>query len=164
MNSREPPRPLTEAEVVVNGGEIEDAIAYGHGPDINHGLSIELESKDPKDPLALSDQFFREFLKDIDDLRCLCLRPDKQPHVSEHMDIQIKVFGQMVFKGYIYRGRNPVHWSPSSRTALAEAELEGFLGGMSRSVGFKHWAPDNRFPNDVTFVNYWCIQAMHAFW
>ncbi|GJS76904.1 hypothetical protein Tco_0726785 [Tanacetum coccineum] len=25
-------------------------------------------------------------------------------------------------------------------------------------------APDNRFPNDVTFVNYWCIQAMHAFW
>lgn len=30
----------------------------------------------------------------------------------------------MVMKGYIYRGRKPVHWSPSSRTALAEAELE----------------------------------------
>lgn len=27
-------------------------------------------------------------------------------------------------QGYIYRGRKPVHWSPSSRTALAEAELE----------------------------------------
>lgn len=37
---------------------------------------------------------------------------------------QLEVFGQMVMKGYIYRGRKPVHWSPSSRTALAEAELE----------------------------------------
>lgn len=30
----------------------------------------------------------------------------------------------MALQGYIYRGRKPVHWSPSSRTALAEAELE----------------------------------------
>ena len=37
---------------------------------------------------------------------------------------QIRVFGQMVEKGHIYRGKKPVHWSPSSRTALAEAELE----------------------------------------
>nr|KAJ0222749.1 hypothetical protein LSAT_V11C200084260 [Lactuca sativa] len=42
----------------------------------------------------------------------------------EYEAAQIKVFGQMVFKRYIYRRRNPVHWSPSSRTALAEAELE----------------------------------------
>jgi isoleucyl-tRNA synthetase len=37
---------------------------------------------------------------------------------------QIGVFGQMVLNGHIYRGRKPVHWSPSSGTALAEAELE----------------------------------------
>ncbi len=37
---------------------------------------------------------------------------------------QIRVFGEMVLKGHIYRGLKPVHWSPSSRTALAEAELE----------------------------------------
>ena len=30
----------------------------------------------------------------------------------------------MFLNGYIYRGLKPVHWSPSSRTALAEAELE----------------------------------------
>ena len=30
----------------------------------------------------------------------------------------------MVLLGHIYRGRKPVHWSPSSQTALAEAELE----------------------------------------
>ncbi|PPD95624.1 hypothetical protein GOBAR_DD07323 [Gossypium barbadense] len=37
---------------------------------------------------------------------------------------QIEVFGEMALKGHIYRGRKPVHWSPSSSTALAEAELE----------------------------------------
>lgn len=47
---------------------------------------------------------------------------------------QIGVFGQMVLKGYIYRGLKPVHWSPSSRTALAEAELEYPEGHTSRSI------------------------------
>ena len=37
---------------------------------------------------------------------------------------QIEVFYEMYKKGYIYRGVRPVHWSPSSNTALAEAELE----------------------------------------
>jgi len=47
---------------------------------------------------------------------------------------QIGVFGQMVLKGYIYRGLKPVHWSPSSKTALAEAELEYPEGHTSRSL------------------------------
>ncbi|MEK3800189.1 isoleucine--tRNA ligase [Peribacillus sp. FSL H8-0477] len=37
---------------------------------------------------------------------------------------QIKVFGEMAKKGYIYKGRKPVYWSPSSESALAEAEIE----------------------------------------
>ena len=47
---------------------------------------------------------------------------------------QIRVFGEMVLKGHIYRGLKPVHWSPSSRTALAEAELEYPDGHTSPSV------------------------------
>ena len=47
---------------------------------------------------------------------------------------QIRVFGDMVLKGHIYRGLKPVHWSPSSRTALAEAELEYPDGHTSPSV------------------------------
>ena len=47
---------------------------------------------------------------------------------------QIGVFGQMVLAGHIYRGLKPVHWSPSSRTALAEAELEYPDGHVSPSV------------------------------
>jgi isoleucyl-tRNA synthetase len=37
---------------------------------------------------------------------------------------QLDVFKTMFEKGLIYRQNKPVHWSPSSRTALAEAELE----------------------------------------
>jgi isoleucyl-tRNA synthetase len=53
---------------------------------------------------------------------------------SEYEAAQIGVFGEMFLKGCIYRGLKPVHWSPSSKTALAEAELEYPEGHTSRSV------------------------------
>jgi len=37
---------------------------------------------------------------------------------------QLDVFQELATKGLIYRRFKPVYWSPSSRTALAEAELE----------------------------------------
>lgn len=51
----------------------------------------------------------------------------EEPYLTlqpEYEAEQLGVFGAMFLKGHIYRGRKPVHWSPSSRTALAEAELE----------------------------------------
>ncbi|NEP63726.1 MAG: class I tRNA ligase family protein, partial [Symploca sp. SIO2G7] len=52
----------------------------------------------------------------------------------EYEAAQLDVFGQMVLKGYIYRGLKSVHWSPSSQTALAEAELEYPEGHTSPSI------------------------------
>lgn len=52
----------------------------------------------------------------------------------EYEAAQIDVFGQMALKGHIYRGFKPVHWSPSSKTALAEAELEYPEGHVSPSI------------------------------
>jgi isoleucyl-tRNA synthetase len=52
----------------------------------------------------------------------------------EYEAAQIAVFGEMFLKGYIYRGLKPVHWSPSSKTALAEAELEYPEGHISQSI------------------------------
>ncbi len=49
------------------------------------------------------------------------------PYISlkpEYESDQIKVFANMVDKGLIYKGLKPVFWSPSSETALAEAEIE----------------------------------------
>ena len=37
---------------------------------------------------------------------------------------QIRIFAKMAEKGLIYKGLKPVYWSPSSETALAEAEIE----------------------------------------
>ena len=37
---------------------------------------------------------------------------------------QIEVFAVMAKKGLIFKGLKPVYWSPSSESALAEAEIE----------------------------------------
>lgn len=58
------------------------------------------------------------------------------PYVTmapEYEAAQIEVFGKMFANGFVFRGRKPVHWSPSSRTALAEAELEYPESHTSRS-------------------------------
>ncbi|KAH7430813.1 hypothetical protein KP509_08G016200 [Ceratopteris richardii] len=69
----------------------------------------------------------------------------------EYEAAQIEVFGQMVLKGHIYRGKKPVHWSPSSRTALAEAELEYPEGHTSISIyaAFKIVDVGESFPENL---------------
>ena len=39
-------------------------------------------------------------------------------------EAQIRVFGEMAAKGYIYKGLKPVYWCPECETSLAEAEIE----------------------------------------
>ncbi len=49
------------------------------------------------------------------------------PYITLQKDFeakQIEVFGKMALEGLIYKGLKPVYWSPSSETALAEAEVE----------------------------------------
>ena len=53
---------------------------------------------------------------------------------KEYEAAQLGVFSAMFLNGHVYRGRKPVHWSPSSMTALAEAELEYPEGHISRSA------------------------------
>jgi isoleucyl-tRNA synthetase len=47
---------------------------------------------------------------------------------------QLNVFYEMMNKGLIYRANKPVYWSPSSKTALAESELEYKDDHKSRSA------------------------------
>lgn len=56
---------------------------------------------------------------------------------------QLEVFKEMWEKGLVYRQFKPVYWSPSSRTALAEAELE-------YDEGHKSLAAFVRFPVQAT--------------
>jgi isoleucyl-tRNA synthetase len=77
---------------------------------------------------------------------------------------QIKVFGEMAKKGYIYKGLKPVYWSPSSESALAEAEIE-YQDKKSPSifVGFKVKSGNGVLADDVEIVIWtttpWTIPA-----
>ena len=66
--------------------------------------------------------------KQRDDFKRLGVSADwENPYVTlfpEYEAAQIRVFGAMADKGYIYRGAKPVYWSWSSESALAEAEIE----------------------------------------
>ena len=52
---------------------------------------------------------------------------------KEYEAQQIHNFAIMALKGYIYKGLKPVYWSPSSETALAEAEIE-YADVLSHSI------------------------------
>ncbi|NEU29445.1 isoleucine--tRNA ligase [bacterium LRH843] len=104
-----------------------------------HGLPIETaltkNGKVKRESMSVAD--FRKLceeyaLKQIDRQReqfmKLGVRGDWwNPYITlnkEYEAQQIKVFGEMAKKGYIYKGKKPVYWSPSSESALAEAEIE----------------------------------------
>lgn len=51
----------------------------------------------------------------------------ENPYVTltpDYEEAEIRVFGKMAEKGYIYKGLKPIYWSPSSESSLAEAEIE----------------------------------------
>ena len=61
------------------------------------------------------------------------------PYITLQHDFerdQILVFAKMAEKGLIYKGLKPVYWSPSSESALAEAEIE-YKDITSKSIFFK---------------------------
>jgi isoleucyl-tRNA synthetase len=115
-----------------------------------HGLPIELKvlqnmksaERQNLTPLQLRQKAKEFALAAVDDQRNSFKRYAvwgdwDHPYLTmmpEYEAAQIGVFGEMVLKGYIYRGLKPVHWSPSSKTALAEAELEYPEGHTSRSI------------------------------
>jgi isoleucyl-tRNA synthetase len=77
---------------------------------------------------------------------------------------QYRVFNQMVKKGLIYKGLKPVYWSPSSETALAEAEIE-YKDVISPSIYVSMEASDtlDKLPKHTHFVIWtttpWTIPA-----
>ncbi len=51
----------------------------------------------------------------------------EHPYMSlqpKHEATQIRIFGEMAKRDFIYKGLKPVYWCPECKTALAEAEIE----------------------------------------
>lgn len=70
----------------------------------------------------------KEIKKQMADFKRLGVMGDwDHPYITlqpEYEAEEIRVFGKMYEKGYIYKGKKPVYWSPSSESTLAEAEVE----------------------------------------
>ena len=77
---------------------------------------------------------------------------------------QIEVFAKMAVDGLIFKGLKPVYWSPSSESALAEAEVE-YHDIKSPTIFVKFQVKDGKgiLDNDVNFVIWtttpWTIPA-----
>ncbi|WP_026485563.1 isoleucine--tRNA ligase [Caldanaerobius polysaccharolyticus] len=56
---------------------------------------------------------------------------------------QIRVFGEMAKRGYIYKGLKPVYWCPTCETALAEAEIE-YADHKSDAIYVKFMVVDDK--------------------
>ncbi|HEX3011460.1 MAG TPA: isoleucine--tRNA ligase [Syntrophomonadaceae bacterium] len=92
------------------------------------------------------EQFKRLGVRGDWDNPYLTLRPEFEA-------AQIKVFGEMAKKGYIYKGLKPVYWCGDCETALAEAEVE-YGDKVSPSIYVKFPVKDGKgiIPADAFIV------------
>lgn len=70
----------------------------------------------------------------------------EKPYITinaEFEAIQVKLFGEMYEKGYVYKGLKPVYWCPTCETALADAEVE-YADHESHSIYVKFPITDTR--------------------
>ena len=80
---------------------------------------------------------------------------------------EIRVFGKMAEKGYIYKGLKPIYWSPSSESSLAEAEVEyKDVKSPSIFVAFKVKDGKGILDTDTSFIIWtttpWTLPANQA--
>ena len=105
----------------------------------NHGMPIESaiikQNKLNRKEMSVPDfrsacQEFAQHYMDVQSegfQRMGVLGDWEHPYATMHPGFEaeeVKVFGEMFKKGYIYKGLKPVYWCPHDETALAEAEIE----------------------------------------
>ena len=105
----------------------------------NHGLPIERAIENSKKKLnkdmsvpefrKACEEFAEDFIqKQMAGFKRLGVVGDwENPYrtMDKHFEAQeVKVFGRMFDKGYIYKGLKPVTWCPFCATAVAEADIE----------------------------------------
>ena len=105
----------------------------------NHGLPIERAIENSKKKLnkdmsvpefrKACEEFAEDFIqKQMGGFRRLGVVGDwEKPYrtMDKHFEAQeVKVFGRMFDKGFIYKGLKPVTWCPACATAVAEADIE----------------------------------------
>ena len=92
----------------------------------------------------------------VDIRRLGCMGDYNHPYLTllpEFEAREIHAFSEMALKGLIYKGLKPVYWSPSSESALAEAEIEYHdVKAYTIYVSFDVVDSKNVVPNDAKFI------------
>ena len=131
-----------------------------------HGLPIEFKvsqemrkagdtAVDPATTRKACDAYARKFIdiQRVQFKRLGVLGDWDNPYLTlnkEYEADELRLFADIVAKGFVYRGKKPVYWSIPCRTALAEAEVE-YADHVSQSVFVKF--PVIGQPN--TFILIW---------
>src|SRR4030095_16361311 len=117
-----------------------------------HGLPIEFKvtqemrkagetKSDPATIRAACDAYARKYidLQRVQFKRLGILGDWDNPYLTlnkEYEADELRLFADIVEKGFVYRGKTPVYWSIPARTALAEAEVE-YKDHVSQSIYVK---------------------------
>jgi len=104
-----------------------------HGLPIEHQVDKNLGPKKATTPVLEKRKLCREYAERYlqiqrEEFKRLGVFGDwGRPYITMSNSYEasiVREFGRIVEKGYVYKGKKPVHWCPSCITALAEAEVE----------------------------------------
>jgi hypothetical protein len=124
----------------------------------NHGMPIESaiikEQKLNHQTMSVSEfrseceAFARRFVEvqKAQFIRLGCLGDWDHPYLTMDPKFEaeeVRVFGAMYEKGFIYKGKKPVYWCPHDETALAEAEIE-YADDPCKSIYVKFRVKDDK--------------------
>ncbi|RAL26029.1 isoleucine--tRNA ligase [Thermoflavimicrobium daqui] len=136
-----------------------------HGLPIEHAVvtkkKVDRKKVDPVEFREKCREYALSFIdKQREQFKRLGVRGDwDHPYITllpEYEAAQIRVFGEMVAKGHIYRGFKTVYWSPTSESALAEAEIEYYdKRSPSIYVAFPVKNGNGVVPVENTYVVIW---------
>ena len=144
---------------IINKSKIMEGyrVPYVPGWD-NHGMPIESaiikKNKLNRKSMSISEfrsachAFAQDFVdKQSEQFQRLGVVGDwKNPYITmapEFEAREVRVFGEMFKKGYIYKGLKPVYWCPHDETALAEAEIE-YANDKCTSIYVKFAVKDDK--------------------
>jgi isoleucyl-tRNA synthetase len=128
-----------------------------HGLPIEHQVDKKLGSKKQGTSILEKRKLCREYagkFVDIqrDEFKGLGVFGDwEKPYITMDYAYEasiVREFNSFMQKGYVYKGKKPVHWCPTCVTALAEAEVE-YADKESPSIYVKFKVEDAKGVNDI---------------
>lgn len=138
-----------------------------HGLPIEHQVDKKLGSKKASTSILEKRKLCREYAAKFVDIqrkefeRLGVFGDWLNPYITMSFSYEasiVREFGSFVEKGYVYKGKKPVHWCPNCVTALAEAEVE-YADKESPSIYVKFEVKDSKgkFKPDTVKGTYFVI-------